>query len=245
MSISLLPVPVEGEIAEGADLAALIVAAGPPLEDGDVVVVAHKAVAKAEGRTLRLADVEPSGFARRLAGPDGDPRHLEVVLREARSIIRSRGALLICETEQGFICANAGVDRSNVSEPGSVVLLPHDADASARRLRDRLREATGLRASAVVVADTHGRAWRVGIAGVAIGVAGLRPLRDYAGELDAGGYELRASTVAVADELAAAADLVMGKTARVPAAIVRGFEGQRGEGSAAELVRDPSSDLFR
>jgi coenzyme F420-0:L-glutamate ligase/coenzyme F420-1:gamma-L-glutamate ligase len=244
VSISLLPVPVEGEIAEGADLASLIVAAGPPLEDGDVVVVAHKAVAKAEGRTVRLADVEPSGFARRLAGPDGDARHLEVVLREARSIVRSRGALLICETEHGFICANAGVDRSNASEPGSVVLLPRDPDGSARQLRDGLREATG-RQVAVVVADTHGRAWRVGIAGVAIGVAGLRPLRDYAGERDAGGYELRASTVAVADELAAAADLVMGKTARVPAAIIRGFEGQRGEGSAAELVRDPSSDLFR
>jgi coenzyme F420-0:L-glutamate ligase/coenzyme F420-1:gamma-L-glutamate ligase len=244
VSITLLPVRVEGEIAEGADLASLIVAAGPPLEEGDVVVVAHKAVAKAEGRTLRLADVEPSGFARRLAGEGGDARHLEVVLREARSIVRSRGALLICETEHGFVCANAGVDRSNASEPGSVVLLPRDPDASARRLRDRLRVETG-REVAVVVADTHGRAWRIGIAGVAIGVAGLRPLHDHAGERDAVGYELRASSVAVADELAAAADLVMGKTARVPAAIVRGYEGQRGEGSAAELVRDPASDLFR
>jgi coenzyme F420-0:L-glutamate ligase / coenzyme F420-1:gamma-L-glutamate ligase len=244
MTISLLPVPVAGEIAEGADLASLILAAGPPLEDGDVLVVAHKAVAKAEGRIVRLADVEPSGFARRLAGERGDARHLEVVLRESRSIIRSRGALLICETEHGFICANAGVDRSNASEPGSVVLLPRDADASARHLRERLQAETGLDV-AVVVADTHGRAWRVGIAGVAIGVAGLRPLRDYAGERDAAGYELRASTVSVADELAAAADLILGKTARVPAVVVRGFEGQRGEGSAAELVRDPASDLFR
>jgi coenzyme F420-0:L-glutamate ligase/coenzyme F420-1:gamma-L-glutamate ligase len=244
VTITLLPVAFEGEIADGADLAALFVEAGPPLEDGDVLVVAHKAVAKAEGRTVRLADVEPSGFARRLAGSDGDARHLEVVLREARSIIRSRGALLICETEHGFVCANAGVDRSNASEPGSVVLLPRDPDASARRLRTDLEAASG-RSLAVVVADTHGRAWRIGIAGVAIGVAGLRPLRDYAGERDAAGYELRASTVAVADELAAAADLVMGKTARVPAVVVRGFEGQRGDGAAAELVRDPSSDLFR
>jgi coenzyme F420-0:L-glutamate ligase/coenzyme F420-1:gamma-L-glutamate ligase len=244
VTITLLPVPVEGEIVPGTDLAELILQAAPPLQDGDVVVVAHKAVAKAEGRTVRLADVEPSGFARRLAGADGDARHLEVVLREARSIVRSRGSLLICETEHGFICANAGVDRSNASEPDTVVLLPRDPDASARSLQAGLEARSGRRL-AVVVADTHGRAWRVGIAGVAIGVAGLRPLHEHAGQRDDAGYELRSSTVAVADELAAAADLVLGKTRRVPAAIVRGFEGQRGEGSAAELVRDPSSDLFR
>jgi coenzyme F420-0:L-glutamate ligase / coenzyme F420-1:gamma-L-glutamate ligase len=244
VTIELLPVPVAGEITAGADLAALVLASAPPLEDDDVLVVAHKAVAKAEGRTLRLADVEPSELARRLAGEDGDPRQLEVVLREARRIVRSRGGLLICETEHGFVCANAGVDRSNASEPDSVVLLPRDPDASARALRAALEERTGRRL-AVVVADTHGRAWRVGIAGVAIGVAGLRPLQEHAGARDPAGYELRTSTVAVADELAAAADLVMQKTARIPAVVVRGFAGQRGEGSAAELVRDPASDLFR
>jgi coenzyme F420-0:L-glutamate ligase/coenzyme F420-1:gamma-L-glutamate ligase len=243
-ALSVLPVPVDGEIGEGADLAALLLAGGPPLADGDVVVVAHKAVAKAEGRVVDLATVEPSAFARTLAGDDGDPRHIEVVLRESRRLVRTRAGLLIVETPHGFVCANAGVDRSNAPGPDVVVLLPVDPDASAARLRRALEAATARRL-AVVVADTMGRAWRVGIVGVAIGAAGLEPVRLHAGEVDPNGYTLRTSSIAVADEIAAAADLVLGKTARVPAAIVRGLTGHLGEGRGAELVRDEASDLFR
>jgi coenzyme F420-0:L-glutamate ligase/coenzyme F420-1:gamma-L-glutamate ligase len=243
-SLSILPIPVAGEIRAGDDLARLVLAGAPPLEDGDVVVVAHKAVAKAEGRVVSLADVEPSAFARTIASPEGDPRHVEVVLRESRRLVRSRGGLLIVETPHGFVCANAGVDRSNAPAPDTVVLLPVDPDASAARLREGLERATGRRL-ATIVADTFGRAWRVGIVGVAIGVSGLEPIHAYAGEVDPNGYTLRTSSVAVADELAAAADLVLGKMARTPAAVVRGFQGPLGEGTGRDLLRDPASDLFR
>jgi coenzyme F420-0:L-glutamate ligase/coenzyme F420-1:gamma-L-glutamate ligase len=244
VTVLIEPIPVAGEIAAGTDLAALLHEAAPPLVDGDVVVVTHKAVAKAEGRIVRLADVVPGARARSLAGADGDPRHLEVVLRESARIVRTRGPLVIAETPHGFVCANAGVDRSNAPEAGSVVLLPRDPDASAAAVRQALEERSGA-ALGVIVADTFGRPWRVGLTGVAIGVSGLRPLRDHGGEVDPAGYALRATVVAVADELAAAADLVLGKIERVPAALVRGFEGERGDGAAIELVRDPQSDLFR
>src|SRR5262249_30866616 len=158
-------------------------------------------------------DVEPSALARTLSGPDGDPRHVEVVLREAREVVRNRGRLLVVETRHGFICANAGVDRSNAGARDAVVLLPEDPDASAGRVRAALAERSGRRV-ATIVADTFGRAHRVGIVGVAIGVSGLRPLLDHGGTRDPAGYELHASVVAVADELAAAADLVLGKLAR-------------------------------
>ncbi len=236
-------IPVKGlpEVREGDDLAELIAAAAD-LEDGDVVVVAHKVVSKAEGRVIPLAEVEPSAQARDLAA-DEDPRRLEVILRESARIVRTRPPLVIAETRHGFVCASAGVDASNAPEADTVVLLPEDPDASAARLRDRLRELTGADV-AVIVSDSFGRAWRQGTTDVAIGSAGLQPLLDFHGERDAAGYELHATVIAVADELAGAAELVKGKLDGVPVAVVRGFD-RRGEGTAREVVMPPERDLFR
>jgi coenzyme F420-0:L-glutamate ligase/coenzyme F420-1:gamma-L-glutamate ligase len=235
--------PVEGlpEIREGDDLAALI-AGRTELQDHDVLVVAQKAVSKAEGRVVRLAEIEPSAEARWLA-VDHDPRQLEVILREAARLVRTRPPLVIAETRHGFVCASAGVDASNAPEPETVVLLPEDPDASAARIRDRLRDFAGAEVG-VIVSDSFGRAWRQGTTDVAIGVAGVRPLLDLKGVRDATGYELHATVIAVADELAGAAELVMGKTAGVPAAVIRGVDAL-GEGSARELVMPPDRDLFR
>jgi coenzyme F420-0:L-glutamate ligase / coenzyme F420-1:gamma-L-glutamate ligase len=210
--------------------------------DGDVVVVSHKAVSKWEGRVVDLATVTPSRRAVELAGETGDPRHTELVLRESRRIVRRRGTLLIAETHHGFVCASAGIDRSNAPGPDKAILLPVDPDASARRLQASLQGIAGVRLG-VVVADTMGRPLRNGIVGTAIGVAGLAPLRGHQGAVDPAGYELRTTSVAVADELAAAADLVLGKLERVPAALVRGFAGE-GDGAAVELVRPAERDLF-
>ena len=237
-------IPVEGlpEIRADDDLAALI-AGRAQLEDGDVVCVAHKVVSKAEGRVVRLEEIEPSEDAREHAGRDGDPRKLEVILREATRILRSRPPLVIAETRHGFVCASAGVDASNAPEPETVVLLPEDPDASAARLREELQQRTGRRLG-VVVTDTFGRAWRIGIANVAIGAAGIEVLRDLRGQHDPAGYELNVTVIALADEIAAAAELVMGKTARVPVAVVRGLEAA-GEGTARELLMPAELDLFR
>ena len=213
------------------------------LEDGDVVVVAQKAVSKVEGRVVRLDEVEPSERARELAGAEGDPRHVEVILRESREVVRSRPPLVIAETRHGFVCASAGVDASNAPEAGTLVLLPLDPDASARRLRDRLVGLASVEVG-VVVSDSFGRAWRQGTTDVALGVAGVAPLRDLRGARDASGRELQSTQIAVADEIAGAAELVMGKARRVPAAIVRGVEA-RGEGTAGELVMPRERDLFR
>jgi len=235
--------PVEGlpEIRAGEDLAALI-AGRAGLRDGDVLVVAQKVVSKAEGRVVRLADVEPSEEARRLAGEE-DPRRIEVILRESKRIVRMRPPLIIAETRHGFVCASAGVDASNAPEAGMVVLLPEDPDASAALLRQRLGELTGSEIG-VIVSDSFGRAWRRGTTDVAIGLSGIRPLLDLEGERDPVGYELHATVIAVADELAAAAELVLGKTAGTPAAVIRGLDA-RGEGSARELVIPAERDLFR
>jgi coenzyme F420-0:L-glutamate ligase / coenzyme F420-1:gamma-L-glutamate ligase len=240
-------IPLQGipEIREGDDLAAMLAAAAQRadgLEEGDVLVVTQKAVSKAEGRVLWLDEIEASDRARELAG-DEDPRRLEVILRETARIVRSRPPLLIAETRHGFVCASAGVDSSNAPEPGMVVLLPVDPDASADRLRTRLRELTGV-AVGVIVTDSFGRAWRQGTTDVAIGIAGVRPILDLHGVHDPTGYELHATRIAVADEIAGAAELVMGKTARVPGAIVRGLD-VAGEGSARDLVMPPDRDLFR
>jgi coenzyme F420-0:L-glutamate ligase/coenzyme F420-1:gamma-L-glutamate ligase len=238
-------IPVRGlpEVREGDDLAALIAAAAK-LADGDIVVVAHKVVSKAEGRVVRLAEVEASAQARDLAA-DEDPRRLEVILRESARVVRTRPPLVIAETRHGFVCASAGVDSSNAPEAGTLVLLPVDPDASAARLRARLRELTGAEI-AVIVSDSFGRAWRQGTTDVAIGCAGVEPLLDLHGERDATGYELHATVIAVADELAGAAELVRGKLNRVPAAVVRGFGFEpSGEGTARELVIPPDRDLFR
>jgi coenzyme F420-0:L-glutamate ligase / coenzyme F420-1:gamma-L-glutamate ligase len=238
-------IPVRGlpEVREGDDLAALIAAAAK-LVDGDIVVVAHKVVSKAEGRVVRLAEVEASAQARDLAA-DEDPRRLEVILRESARVVRTRPPLVIAETRHGFVCASAGVDSSNAPEAGTLVLLPVDPDASAARLRARLRELTGAEI-AVIVSDSFGRAWRQGTTDVAIGCAGVEPLLDLHGERDATGYELHATVIAVADELAGAAELVRGKLNRVPAAVVRGFGFEpSAEGTARELVIPPDRDLFR
>jgi len=236
-------VPVEGlpEIRAGDDLAALI-AERAELQAGDVLVVAQKVVSKAEGRIVRLADVEPSDEARRHAA-DEDPRRLEVILRESKRIVRTRPPLVIAETRHGLVCASAGVDSSNAPEPGTVVLLPEDPDASATRLRERLRELAGAEV-AVIVSDSFGRPWRQGTTDVAIGLSGIRPLLDLKGERDPAGYELHATVIAVADELAGAAELVFGKTSGIPAAVIRGAEAH-GEGSARDLVMPVQRDLFR
>ncbi|MFL6013512.1 MAG: coenzyme F420-0:L-glutamate ligase [Gaiellaceae bacterium] len=238
----MLPLAGLPEVGPGADLAELVTRS-VPLEDGDVVVLAQKIVSKSEGRVVRLDAVEPSQRARELAGAEGDARHVEVILREAVRIVRTRGPLVIAETRHGFICASAGVDASNAPERGTLVLLPVDADASARRIRDRVREVSG-RSVAVVVSDSFGRPWRQGTTDVAIGVAGVTPLLDLRGTKDATGYELRSTQIAVADELAGAAELVMGKAARVPGAVIRGYRAS-GDGAARELVMPAERDLFR
>ena len=205
-------------------------------------MISHKAVSKSEGRVVRLADVEPSERARELAG-DEDPRRLEVILRESARVVRSRPPLVIAETRHGFVCASAGVDASNAPEAGTLVLLPEDPDASAERIRHGLEQRTGCRV-AVIVSDSFGRAWRQGTTDVAIGCSGLAPLRDLHGERDGTGYELHATVIAVADELAGAAELVRGKLDAIPAAVVRGFDAS-GEGTAQELVMPRDRDLFR
>jgi coenzyme F420-0:L-glutamate ligase/coenzyme F420-1:gamma-L-glutamate ligase len=219
----------------------VLIAAAARLEDGDVIVVAQKAVSKAEGRIVRLEEIEPSERARELAG-GGDPRKLEVILSEAKRIVRSRPPLVIAETRHGFVCASAGVDASNASEPGTLVLLPIDPDASAEHIRLRIREVVH-REVGVIVSDSFGRPWRNGIVDVAIGAAGIRPLLDLRGRRDHTGYQLRATVIAVADEIAAAADLVKDKTAGLPVAIVRGLD-VAGEGSAQALVMNADRDLF-
>ncbi len=229
------------EIQPGDDLGALIHEAAE-LEDGDIVVVAQKAVSKAEGRVVPLKGVSPSPRARELSA-DRDPRHTEVILEEAARIVRSRPPLLIAETRHGFVCASAGVDASNAPEPETLVLHPLHPDASAQRLRARLEELSG-RSLGVIVSDSFGRAWRQGTTDVAIGAAGIRPLLDLRGTRDRTGYELHATAIAVADEIAGSAELVMGKTSDVPAAVIRGLD-LAGEGSAAELVMPAERDLFR
>jgi coenzyme F420-0:L-glutamate ligase / coenzyme F420-1:gamma-L-glutamate ligase len=241
-------VPVTGipELREGDDLAALI-ADRSELEDGDVLVVAQKAISKIEGRVVRLDDYEPSDRAREIAVADPenetDPRRIEAILREAKRIVRVRPPLVICETQHGFTCASAGVDASNTPETGTLVLLPLDPDASAARLRDGLRALTD-RDVGVVVADSFGRPWRRGTTDVALGAAGIDVVREYMGERDPTGYELHATVIAIADEIAGAAQLVMGKLDRVPVAVLRGLD-VAGSGSALELVIPEAEDLFR
>jgi coenzyme F420-0:L-glutamate ligase/coenzyme F420-1:gamma-L-glutamate ligase len=234
--------PVRGlpELREGDDLARLVVQRAE-LQDGDVVVVAQKAISKTEGRVVRLDDVEPSDRAREVSG-EADPRRVEVVLREAKRIVRTRGSLLITETRPGFGCASSGVDASNAPEPGTLVLLPVDPDASAGRLRARLQELTG-RDVGVVVSDSFGRPWRQGTTDVAIGAAGVEVLRDLKGERDPAGYELKSTVIATADEVAGAAELVMGKLDRTPVAIVRGLD-TAGDGKARDLVMPRDRNLF-
>lgn len=235
-----------GEVRAGDDLPGQLadIALAGGMRPGDVLVTAHKPVSKAEGRVIRLADVEPGEAARELADETGkEPELCELILRESRSIVRRRGSLLICETHHGFICANAGIDRSNTPD-GTVVLLPVDPDASARAISAAFRDRLGG-AVPVVICDTHGRAFRRGLVNVAIGVAGLEPVIDHRGGHDREGRVLVATDQAMADELAAAAGMLMGKDSGTPAIACRGAAVVSGEGSAADLVRDPDEDLFR
>ena len=244
--IRLRPLPGLPEVAPGDDLASQLAAAagreGLRLAGG-ILVVAQKIVSKAEGRIVRLADVEPSEEARRIAAEDDkDPRHIEIVLRETVRVVRRGHGVLICETRHGFVCANAGVDLSNAPGEGVAVLLPEDPDASARRLRDALRE--GDQPLGVIVSDTFGRPWREGLVDVALGSAGLAPLVDQRGERDRSGRELLVTTMATPDQLAAAAGLLMGKSAGIPAVWVEGVD-VAGDGGVRDLLRDPETDLFR
>ena len=243
--VRVIPLTGIPEVGDGDDLAQLLAdaaAASGGFHDHDVVVVAQKVVSKAEGRVVDLSALEPSEAARILAA-ERDPRHVEVILRETARLVRVREGLVIAETRHGFVCASAGVDASNAPAAGMLVLLPLDPDASARRLRNALGDLTG-RTVGVVVSDSFGRAWRQGTTDVAIGTAGVPVVLDLHGELDRVGYELHATAIAVADEIAGAAELVMGKTRGVPAAIVRGVRID-GDGSARDLVMPAERDLFR
>ncbi len=250
MARAIQVIGLEGlpEVRPGDDLVALLLGAlaaeGLALQDGDILVLTQKIVSKAEGRLISLSEIEPSAFAHTVAHRMGkDPRVIEVILREARRIVRMDRQVLIVETPHGFVCANAGVDRSNVGE-GRVALLPQDPDASARAIRREIKRRAGVEV-AVLITDTFGRPWREGLTEVAIGVAGLAPLRDYRGQCDRFGVPLQATVVAIADELACAAGLVMEKLAGIPAAIIRGYAYEPQEGAASALVRPPERDLFR
>lgn len=234
MTVELIPVEGIPEASSGDDVADLVMgglsASAIDLVNGDVVVVTHKIISKAEGRVVALED----------PGPDG---HRYLVEREASAILRRRGSLVIAKTRHGFVCANAGVDRSNVA-PGSALLLPVDPDASAHRIRVRIERALDV-SIAVLVTDTFGRAWRHGLVDVTIGISGLVPIVDYRGTKDTYGNTLEVTEVAIADEIAAAADLVMGKATGVPAAVVRGVDYPKGPGRATDMVRAASDDMFR
>ncbi len=237
------------EVTPGMNLANLardaIHEASETLHDGDVLVVTHKIVAKAEGRLVDLHTVEPSDFAREWAAAWGkDPRHVEVVLRESARVVRMDRGVLITQTRHGFVCANSGVDASNVPGDEVVCLLPLDPDATALAIHRSLKEATGAHI-AVIIADSFGRPWRNGIVNVAIGVAGIAPLVDYRGQADDFGRTMQVSVLAVADELASAAELVMGKVSRCPMALIRGYTFDQHEGTARELMMDPATDMFR
>lgn len=269
-NFSVRAIPGLPEVEPGDDLAALILnatnaaagtkvgsgtaaLAGAPLRDGEVLVIAHKVVSKAEGAVVRLAEVEPSERARELARrfevetrQPRDPRVVEVVLEQSSEVVRAERGVLICRTHHGFVCANAGVDASNTADPGTVILLPRDPDASAQRIRAQLRE-TASATVAVVIADSFGRAWRHGQVDVAIGLAGIAPLQDWRGRHDARGMELRATWLALADAIAAVGELVRAKDSSEPVVVVTGLEHLLMDGDgpgAAALLREAEEDLF-
>lgn len=248
MAVTIQGIDGLPEIKPGDDLGQMIADVcarqGVTLEDGDVFVVTQKAVSKSEDRYVNLEDVEPSALATQLATQwDKDARHVEVVLRESKRIVKMDRGVIICETRHGLVCANAGVDASNVPD-GLLMLLPADPDASAQRIRATLRDVTGADV-AVIISDTFGRPWRAGYTEVAIGVAGMLPLIDYVGQVDTHGRELKVTVICIADELASAAEMVTGKINRMPVAHIRGYAVPRGEGSAREIVRAAELDLFR
>lgn len=247
--LSIFGVPGLPEIQAGADLASLIAdaasAADGPLESGDVVVVTSKIVSKAEGRTVELANVEVSPFARQYAEKwEKEPAVIELVLNEAKRVVRQVGPVLITETHHGFVCANSGVDQSSSGGHGRAVLLPVDPDGSARGLRSRFAE-LGLDV-AVIISDTFGRPWREAQTDIAIGIAGMNPVVSYIGQVDPHGHEFRVQAVCIADELAGAAELVKGNVSRVPVGVIRGVAWEPDEEAAMKSVlRDSANDLFR
>jgi coenzyme F420-0:L-glutamate ligase / coenzyme F420-1:gamma-L-glutamate ligase len=251
--LRIVPIRAIGEISPGIDLGLVIYEALQSqqleLQQGDILVVTQKIVSKAEGRIVKLAEVQPSAFAEIVAAQSKkDAQHLEVVLRESRRIVRMDHGVLITETKHGFICANSGVDESNVNGERELTLLPENPDRSAGVLRSRLQELTREGSTfdiAVIISDTWGRPWREAQVNMAIGVAGMECIVDYRGQLDPYGYELQASAIAVADELAAAAELVMGKIDRIPVALIRGYSYIPGTGDARSLLRDSTTDMFR
>ena len=251
--LHIIPVTNIGEIPPGSDLGFILYETlqnqHMPLERGDILVITQKIVSKAEGRIVNLTEVQPSAFASAFAQQyDKDPRHVEVVLRESKRIVRMSHGVLISETYHGFICANAGVDESNVDGQQLLTLLPVDPDRSARAVRTRLQQLAGQDATfdiAVIISDTWGRPWRNGQVNMAIGIAGMEALADYRGQYDPYGYELRASVIAIADELAAAAELVMGKVDGVPVALIRGYAYKPAAGDIRSLLRDSATDMFR
>ena len=232
MTLQILPVPGLGAVSPGDDLVSMLATSLQPLAvaTGDVLVVTHKVVSKAEGAVVEIVG-------------DEERFRVDLIESEAMSIVRRRGDLIIAETKHGFICANAGIDRSNAA-PGTMILLPEDPDRSALRIRTRLERHFEIEL-AVIISDTFGRPWRRGLTDVAIGASGLTTLLDLKGTRDWSGRELEVTEIAVADELAAAADLVMGKASGIPAALIRGYDGPRGEGRGQDLVRPPGEDLFR
>jgi coenzyme F420-0:L-glutamate ligase/coenzyme F420-1:gamma-L-glutamate ligase len=248
--LTILPVKGIPDIKKGDDLGRLIAGKvedqGDQFRQGDIAVISQKIVSKAEGRVLPLSKIIPSNFAKTIANETGkDPRQVEVVLRESKTIIRMRGGHLITETSHGFICANAGVDQSNVgTKRDSVSLLPRDSDASADKIRKTIHHTTGKDVP-VIITDTFGRAWRIGQVNFAIGISGMKPIHDYRGTKDMYRRTLQVTEIAVADELAAAAELVMNKADRVPVAIVRGYKAPRGRGRVKDLLRPEEFDLFR
>jgi len=236
-------------IKEGDDITDRLIQAAKQeevtLRNGDIIVIAQKIVSKAEGGIVKLKSVTASPMAEEIAKTSGkDPRHIEVILQQSAKIVRRKDAHLIVQTRHGFVCANAGVDRSNVEDDDTLTVLPLDADKSARAIRSRIRQLIGLDVG-VIISDTFGRAWRIGQVNVAIGVDGLPPIVDYRGQKDMFVYVLNVTQMAAADELASAAELVMGKSDGIPVAVIRGFEHVPGEGSARELIRPEEDDLFR
>ena len=248
--IRIIPIKGIGEISPGVDLGSLIYEALSHqdliLKQGDILVVTQKIVSKAEGRTIHLREIQPSILAQTIAKQSQkDARHIEVVLRESKRIVRMDRGIIISETHHGFVCANAGVDESNVNGESQLTLLPIDPDQSAQTLRTRLQVLSGEQNIAVLISDTWGRPWRNGQVNIAIGLAGMEPLVDYRGQRDYYGYELQASLIAVADELAAAAELVMGKIGHIPVALIRGYSYPSGKGDARPLLRESTMDMFR
>jgi coenzyme F420-0:L-glutamate ligase/coenzyme F420-1:gamma-L-glutamate ligase len=248
-SIRIIPLRGAPEAQAGSDIAAMTLhaatASGVRLQDGDILVVTQKVISKAEGLLVDLKTIEPSDIALRYAQQWGrDPRQVEVVLRESVRIVRMDRGLIISQTRHGFVCANAGVDASNVPGDDIVCLLPRDPDGSAERLRAQLKRAAGVDI-AIIISDSFGRPWRQGIVNVALGVAGIAPLTDYRGQRDDFGRVMSSSVIAIADEIASAAELATGKVERTPFVIVRGYAYQRASGSGAQILMNPATDLFR